>query len=88
MSWSTSTPKAPKAQVASKLGELSFPGVLEPAALDQVDAAKRAALEILKTIPGPLIVVSLSGHANGVGWQAKEGWANDAITVSVTQHLE
>jgi hypothetical protein len=55
---------------------------------DQLAAAKRAAKEILKTIPGPYVSVYLTGHANGVGWQKKEGCANETITASVTQWTE
>lgn len=88
MSWSTSTMRVPKAEVERALNDLGFPGIMDAPALDQVAAAKRAALELVKTVPGPYIIVSLSGHANGVGWQKKEGWANDCITVSVTQFLE
>ncbi len=88
MSWSTSTPKVAKLEAERELDNLSFPGVVEPFALDQVAAAKRAALELLKSVPGPLVIVSLSGHANGVGWQKKAGYANDAISVSVTQFTE
>lgn len=88
MSWSTSTPKVAKHEAEQALSNLSFPGVLEPPALEQVAAAKRAAIELLKTVPGPFVVVSLSGHANGVGWQNKEGWANDCINVSVAQYTE
>lgn len=88
MSWSTNTPKVTKHEAEQALGSLSFPGILEPPAIEQVAAAKRAALELLKSVPGPLVIISLSGHANGVGWQKKEGWANDCISVSVTQYTE
>ncbi len=27
-------------------------------------------------------------HANGVGWQKKEGWSNDTISVNITQFTE
>lgn len=53
--------------------------------IDQLDAAKRAAKELLKTLPGPFVRINFSGHANGVGWQKKAGYANDMITVSVSQ---
>lgn len=55
---------------------------------DQIRAAKAAALELLKVIPGTHVSISLSGHANGVGWHKKEGYANDCISVSVTQWIE
>lgn len=88
MSWSTSTKKIAKRDVERELDNLSFPGVLEPPAYDQVGAAKRAALELLKSVPGPLVMIHLSGHANGVGWQKKEGWSDDFISVTVSQHTE
>lgn len=55
---------------------------------DQLQTAQRAAIEIVKNIPGPYVTVSMNGHGNGVGWQGKEGWANDTITVTVTQVTE
>ena len=55
---------------------------------DQLHAARLAAKRLLHSIPGPYVMVSLSGHANGIGWQKKEGYANDSISVSVSQHLE
>lgn len=55
---------------------------------DQIRVAKAAAVELLKVIPGPYVSISLSGHANGVGWHKKDGYANDCISVSVSQWVE
>jgi hypothetical protein len=63
-------------------------GDTSPPALVQVESAKEAAYELLKVIPGPVVAISLSGHANGVGWQEKPGYANDTITVSITQVVD
>lgn len=88
MSWSTSTLRVEKVKAEAAIDDVTIPYEIEPAAWDQVEAARRAAKELLKSVPGPFVVVSLSGHANGVGWQAKKGWANDCISVSVTQFTE
>jgi hypothetical protein len=85
MSWSASTPVVEKHKVEEALDNLVFSLELDGPALDQVSAAKRAALELIKTIPGPKIRVSLSGHANGMGWQSKEGWSDDCIHINVCQ---
>jgi hypothetical protein len=57
------------------------------AAVAQFEAAKSAAKELVKIVPGSHVMVSMSGHANAVGWQKKPGYANDCINVSVTQLL-
>lgn len=94
MSWSASLKKpVPREAAASAIDKfLEYPqsGVENPpieynAALAQFEAAKEAAKELVKIIPGRFVMVSLSGHANGVGWQKKEGWSNDCITISVSQ---
>lgn len=64
--------------------------VSSPAALDehmqkQFNKAKEVAKAIAPIIPGPMLSASMSGHANGVGDHKKEGWANDTMTVSVSQ---
>ncbi len=56
--------------------------------IEQCEAAKRAAKELLKSIPGPYVQVYLTGHANGVGWQKKEGWSNDCISIGISQVTE
>lgn len=55
---------------------------------DQLRIAKQAAKLIAATTPGPYLSVALNGHANGVGWQKREGWSNDYISVTVTQITE
>lgn len=59
-----------------------------PDGLDQLDAAIMAA-ELLMDSPSlgdaKEYYVSMSGHANP-GHKPREGWANDAITVSVAYH--
>lgn len=88
MSWSCSTPKVEKQQAENDIDAAMPGGLCDGPVLDQLSAARRAAKELLKLIPGPYVVVSMSGHANGVGWQKKEGWANDAISVTVTQFTD
>jgi len=91
MSWSIATAIVPKSAIEQAIEDL-FVGVPElpthEHVRDQVEAAKRGALEILKSVPGPYVSVSLLGHSNGVGWQKKDGYANDTISVSVTQHTD
>lgn len=84
MSWSTSMKVAAKADADAAIDALTT-GTNDPKHEDQLRTAKLAAKALLTNIPGPYIYVSLSGHANGVGWQSKEGWANDCISVSVSQ---
>lgn len=52
---------------------------------DQMLVAKKAALAIADAVPGPLISVSMYGHTNAVGYQPKEGPANDMISITVSQ---
>ena len=89
MSWSASfTKPVPKREAAAAISALSTNGQTEGPAMDQCELAKHVAHQLLPIIPGPYIQVSISGHANGVGWKAKDGWANDTITVNVTQVTE
>lgn len=83
MSWSKWTETIRKTDADKVLDELVMLAPYEQ--LDQFATAKRAAKEILKTIPGPFVKIQLSGHANGTGWQKKDGYANDCIQVGVTQ---
>jgi hypothetical protein len=94
MSWSASFARpVPKRDAAQELDNLGF-AVTQPeaianlAAIDQLAAAKDCARLLLKSLAGPLVMVRMSGHANGVGWQKKAGHANDNIYVGVTQHME
>jgi hypothetical protein len=94
MSWSQSTQIVKKRDAERVINELRFPAFQregeepDPAMYEQFCAAKRAAIELLKTVPGPYVSVQMSGHANGVGWQRKEGYANDYISVYVGQAME
>jgi hypothetical protein len=89
MSWSASflTPVR-KIDAAAYIDRLSTGTQMEGPAIDQCELAKSAAKSLLAGIPGPYVHVSLSGHANGVGWQKKEGYANDCINISITQIIE
>jgi hypothetical protein len=89
MSWSASFLKpVRKVDAAAYIDRLSTGAQVEGPAIDQCELAKGAAKSLLAGIPGPYVQVSLSGHANGVGWQKKEGWANDCITINVSQFTE
>ena len=89
MSWSASfTKPVRKVDAAAYIDRLSTGAQVEGPAIDQCELAKAAAKSLLPGIPGPYVQVTLSGHANGVGWQKKEGWANDCITINVTQFTE
>ena len=89
MSWSASFREpVRKIDAEAAIDRLSTGAQVEGPAIEQCEAAKRAAKELLKTVPGPYVMVSLSGHANGIGWQKKEGWSNDTIYVSVVQVTE
>jgi hypothetical protein len=89
MSWSISTGLLSKHKAARALDETEFNnGVNSAWTLDQFETAKNAAKELLKGIPGPYVVINMSGHGNGVGFQVKPGYSNDTITVSVVQQGE
>lgn len=89
MSWSASFVKpVRKIDAAGYIDRLSTGAQIEGPAIDQCELAKKAAKELLAGVPGPYIQVSLSGHANGVGWQKKEGWSNDCISISIMQITE
>jgi hypothetical protein len=88
MSWSKSTGKVSKADAEEAIKSLTLGDEATGPSVEQFDAAKRAACELLKTVPGPFVSASFSGHANGVGWQKREGYSNDSINVVVTQLME
>lgn len=91
MSWSIATAIVPKSAIGQAIEDLSLADtgmVPSDHAIDQLEAAKRGALEILKSVPGPYMSVSMSGHSNGVGWEKKPGYSNETINVSVVQHTE
>lgn len=87
MSWSAGTKAVPKSEADATIDALTT-GTDDPQHEDQLRTAKQAAKLILANVPGPFVSISLSGHANGVGWQKKEGWANDCIVVNVVQMFE
>ncbi len=89
MSWSVSFKKpVEKCRVDTAIDELGDQLSVHPPAFDQFQAAKDIAKALAKSIPGPYINISLSGHANGVGWYKKDGMANDTISVSASQITE
>lgn len=88
MSWSLTTKAVPREVAMLAITNLEPTEYMDGAARAQLQTAKRAAIEIVKIIPGTHVHVALSGHANGVGWQAKENYANDCISVTVTQCFE
>lgn len=57
----------------------------DPAALEQIDKAKAAALELVASgiVGTGTFYVSLSGHANP-GHKPVKGWANDCVSVNVS----
>ena len=89
MSWSASFVKpVRKFGAAEAIDRLSTGAQTEGPAIDQCELAKKAAKKLPAGIPGPYVQVTLSGHANGVGWQKKEGWSNDCISISIVQVTE
>jgi hypothetical protein len=87
MSWSTGTKAVAKIKADEAIDALTLSNQ-EDWHDDQLRIAKLAAKMILLNIPGPFVIVSLHGHGNGVGWNKKDGWASDSITVTVTQMFE
>lgn len=89
MSWSKSLPKpALKEELDALLDALQPDEYMSGPMRDQLRTAKAAAKLVAHNIPGPYVNVSMNGHANGVGWQSKEGWVNDCITINVGQLTE
>jgi hypothetical protein len=87
MSWSVTTNLVSKGNAKAAIALLGLNGnqIHSAWAVDQLETAKNAAREIIKGISGPYLVVSLSGHANGTGWNSKAGYSSDTINVSVSQ---
>ena len=87
MSWSVTTNLVSKSNAKAAIALLELDGgqIHSAWAVDQLETAKNAARELLKGIPGPYVIISLSGHANGTGWNKKDSYANDSISVSVSQ---
>jgi hypothetical protein len=74
MSWSASFVKpVRRIDAAAWIDRLSTGAQIEGPAIAQCEIAKTAAKGIIAAMPGPYVMVSLSGHANGVGWQKKAG---------------
>ena len=90
MSWSASLGPVAKCHADIELEQLQFSGDVRTAgpAFEQFQAARLAAKALLRSVPGPYISITMSGHANGTGWQPKEGWSNDTIYISVCQVTE
>lgn len=88
MSWSAPAVVVRKKDIKKALNELELSGDNSNWALDQFEEAKDAALELVKGIPGPYVVVNMSGHANGIGYHKKETWSNDFVSLSVGQLTE
>lgn len=88
MSWSTYIGPTAAADIKASLDVAPLPPELAPHVQEQVDKAKATALAIVKSgVIGDAdahFFVSLSGHANP-GHVPAEGWANDCISVSVSQ---
>lgn len=88
MSWNVTTNRLQKSEVDSAIDQLVVPLYGDSPncpAVDQVKLAKIAAKELCKGVQGPYVAVQMSGHANGEGWHEKDGYANDFISVSVSQ---
>lgn len=90
MSWSVSTGLVKKSGLQFAIQGLNLPEeqMNRDESLDQLNAAKMAALMLAMATPGPYVTVSLTGHANGVGWHKKEGMSNDFISINVYQQTE
>lgn len=84
MSWSMSTAAVSKADAEAAI-DTAPKGDLNAAATEQFAAAKAAALELLKIVPGPKVIISLNGHANGTGETIPPGWAADCIGIRISQ---
>jgi hypothetical protein len=88
MSWSANTLIVDKKEINHAIDNPTIsPMDIDGPMLDQLKAAQDVAKELVKSISGPKMRVSMNGHANGVGWNRKEGWSNDSITVSVYQEV-
>lgn len=83
MSWNVQTAIIEHKEAAVALAELEIPpyAYSDPASMAQIDAARHVALELTKSVPGPHIRITMSGHASGAGWREDN---NDSITVNVS----
>lgn len=81
MSWSITAPSQTAATIEEAARE-------QFAAMDgQFEAALHAAQSVLASgaVGSTPVIVALSGHANP-GHVKREGWANDTVTISISQH--
>lgn len=83
MSWSASTALVQKSKANEAIDNLTIEH--DEPSQDQLAAGKDAAKLLLKGIPGPFVRISMSGHANGIGWNKKEGYSDDFINIQVVQ---
>lgn len=90
MSWTASTSTIEKSKALHSLyNELTIsPQDMDGPMLDQLSVAQDAVKVLLKNISGPKVRINMYGHANGVGWNKKSGYADDTITVSVSQVID
>lgn len=86
MSWSASVQSHSRENFDAAVdASVSSPASLDEHMQKQFDEAKAIIKAIAPVIPGPMLSASMAGHANGVGDHAKPGYANDFVTVTVTQ---
>ena len=88
MSWSYTSPVMERDTAFDLISALVPDQTLKGPMRAQFETAKLAAIQIAAVIPGPFIRVVMSGHANGIGWQEQDGWANDYLSVQVVQHTK
>lgn len=91
MSWSITIRDVKKSEASAAIDEAQverYGGPDNQPMDDQVRAAKQAAKALLDIVPGPMVLISINGHANGVGWHKSPQYANDCVGISVTQITE
>jgi hypothetical protein len=96
VSWSANFPEGVRGDhlekdLAPEKAQTGIPETWEPHVVEQYDAARSVACTLIATgaigAKAKVFSVSLSGHANP-GHVPQEGWANDCITVSVSQRSD
>ena len=95
MSWSITAPSQTAATIEANARELfgtqqlTVSGTEEEraATAEQFEAALAAAQSVLAAgaVGDTPVIVALSGHANP-GHTKRDGWANDTLTISISQH--
>jgi len=86
MSWAASiTPQSRENFDSAIDAVVPSPEALDEHMQKQFDKAKEIVKALAPIIPGPQLSASMAGHANGVGDNKKDGWANDSVTISVYQ---